>query len=44
MKGVVSATDDQIRIAYQTKSIRQIQKEMKVGIRRVRKVVRGVAV
>ena len=43
MKGHISATDEQIASAYKDgKFIRQICREMKVGIHRVRKVVRSV--
>lgn len=40
MKGIISATDEQIREAYKTQSKRQICKTMGVGIHRVRKVTR----
>ena len=41
MKGYIALSDEQIREAYKTKSIRQITKTMGVGVHRVRKVVRG---
>lgn len=39
--GYISCTDSEIREAYKTKSIRQITKQMQVGIRRVRRVIRS---
>lgn len=41
MKGISIVTDDQIRDAYKTRSIRYIQKNMKVGIHRIRRVIRS---
>lgn len=41
MKGHVSATDEEIREAYQKMSKREICKKMSVGIHRVRSVIRG---
>ncbi len=42
MRGRISATDDEIREAYKARSIRDIQKSLKVGLRRIRRVVREV--
>lgn len=39
--GYISCTDNEIREAYKTKSIRQITKQMQVGIHRVRRVIRS---
>jgi len=41
MRGVSVVSDDQILCAYKTRSIRDIQKNMGVGIHRIRRVIRG---
>jgi len=41
MRGIAVVSDQEIRTAYKTRSIRDIQKNMKVGIHRIRRVVRS---